>query len=86
MTEPKWTPGPWTTDESEHDAPYEDILIRASKHHTICTIWIDDKPVHDFNSQQQANSHLIAAAPDLYAAAKQAQTLLNAFIGPDDTL
>ena len=65
MSEAKHTPGPWTTDEDDHDAPHQDIKIKAGKHRTVCTVWIDDAPVRDFNAEQQANAHLIAAAPDL---------------------
>jgi len=75
----KHTPGPWTTNEADHDAPYQDIKIKASKHHTVCTVWIDDAPVHDFNALQEANARLIAAAPDLLfqlqAAANYIDTL-----------
>lgn len=67
----KHTPGPWITNEADHDAPYQDIKIKAGKHHTVCTVWIDDAPVHDFNALQEANARLIAAAPDLLEAAKQ---------------
>lgn len=61
----KQTPGPWSTDEADHDEPYQDIKIKAGKHRTICTVWIDDAPVRDFNSEQTVNARLIAAAPDL---------------------
>lgn len=62
------TPGPWTTDEDDHDAPYQDIKIKAGNHRTVCTVWIDDAPVRDFNAEQQANARLIAAAPELLEA------------------
>ena len=58
------TPGPWGTDRSEHDHPYQDIVVRAGTR-TICRVWIDDAPVHDYNAAQLANASLIAAAPDL---------------------
>ena len=67
MTNTNHTPGPWATDEDDHDAPYQDIKIEAGKHHTICTVWIDDAPVRDFNAEQQANARLIAAAPESHA-------------------
>lgn len=60
------TPGPWTTNHSEHDAPYQDIKIKT-EHRTVATVWIDDAPVHDYNAEQEANAKLIAAAPDLLA-------------------
>lgn len=68
------TPGPWTTDEADHDMPHQDIRIKASKHHTVCTVWIDDAPVRDFNAEQTANARLLAAAPDMLEAL---QGLLN---------
>ncbi|MFW9595020.1 MAG: hypothetical protein ACMV1D_05935, partial [Macromonas sp.] len=67
MSEAKHTKGPWATDEADHDAPHQNIKVKAGKHHTVCTVWIDDAPVRDFNAEQQANAHLIAAAPDLMA-------------------
>lgn len=67
MSEAKHTPGPWTTDEADHDAPYQNIKIQASNR-TICTVWIDDAPVRDFNSAQQANARLVVAAPELLEA------------------
>lgn len=71
MSEAKHTPGPWATDEDDHDAPYQNINIEAGKHHTICTVWIDDAPVRDFNAEQQANARLIAAAPELLEFVKE---------------
>ena len=73
----KHTPGPWTTDEADHDEPYQDIRIQAGKR-GICRVWIDDAPVHDYNAEQRANARLIAAAPDLLEALK---ALLNAESG-----
>lgn len=66
MSKAKYTPGPWTTDEDDHDAPHQNIKVKAGKHHTVCTVWIDDAPVRDFNSTQQANARLIAASPTMY--------------------
>jgi hypothetical protein len=61
------TPGPWETDHKDHDSPYQNIKINAG-FKTVCTIWIDDAPEHIFNSEQEANARLIAAAPDLLEA------------------
>jgi hypothetical protein len=72
----KYTPGPWLTDEKDHDEPYQDIKIKAGKHHTVCTVWIDDAPVRDFNAAQQANARLIAAAPRMAAALQRAAHML----------
>ena len=65
----KHTPGPWQTDQAEHDAPYQDIRIHAGKG-SICCVWIDDAPLHDYNAEQRANARLIAAAPELLEALK----------------
>lgn len=67
----KHTPGPWATDKNDHDVPYQDIKIKAGKRHTVCTIWIDDAPVRDFNAAQHANAGLIAAAPELLEALQE---------------
>ena len=71
MIEVKHTKGPWATDEDDHDAPHQNIKVKAGKHHTVCTVWIDDAPVRDFNSAQQANARLIAAAPELLEALQE---------------
>lgn len=60
MTSTKHTQGLWATDEADHDTPFQNINIQASNH-TICTVWIDDAPVRDFNSEQQANARRIIA-------------------------
>lgn len=67
--ETKHTPGPWRTDEAEHDMPYQHIRIYDGIFH-VCTVPIDDAPVYDYNAAQRANASLIAAAPDLLAALK----------------
>ena len=61
------TPGPWETDEGQHDVPYQNICITHGLNH-ICELWMDDAPVEEFNREQRANARLIAAAPDLLAA------------------
>lgn len=74
------TPGPWETDEADHDAPYQDIKIKAARR-TVCTVWIDDAPCHDFNAEQDANARLIASAPDLLKALR----FILAFYEPGQT-
>lgn len=61
------SPFPWVSDESEHDAPYQDIRI-VSGGRTVCTLWIDDAPVPEFNAQQHENAKLILALPRLILA------------------
>ncbi len=62
-----FTPGPWETNEAEHDCPYQDVVIRDTKGRGICRIWFDDAPVPDYNAEQSANVRLIKAAPALLA-------------------
>jgi len=73
----KHTPGPWQTDQAEHDAPYQDIRIHAGKG-SICCVWIDDAPLHDYNAEQRANARLIAAAPELLEALRWTARALHA--------
>lgn len=73
MTANKPTPGPWGTDESDHDCTYQDIRIRSDGH-TIAVVHIDDAPCTDFNARQRANARLIAAAPELLELARELWT------------
>lgn len=74
------TAGPWTTDEKEHDQPYLPIEIRSARHRTICTVWVDDAPVPDFNAEQRANARLLTAAPDLLGALEEIVDLWDAML------
>lgn len=56
----KRTPGRWNDDRKEHDQPYLPIKI-AGNHHDICSVFIDDAPVEDYNREQKANAAFIAA-------------------------
>lgn len=69
----KHTPGPWHTDDEDHGEPYQDIKIKAGEHRTICTVWIDNAPVRDFNAEQRANAQLIKTAPKLLAVLEHIQ-------------
>lgn len=55
------TPGPWETNVDEHDAPYLPVEIKAGRHRSVCTLWIDDAPVPDYNREQYSNAALIVA-------------------------
>ena len=63
----KHTPGPWTTDEREHNDPYQHVRILGGSR-AIAELWIDDAPVPEYNAEQYANARLIAAAPELLEA------------------
>ena len=83
MSEPKFTPGPWTclgpsfgdplpryTTEIETDWEYE-----GAENHQIC-----EMPFHHHDEENEANAHLIAAAPELYGVLEYVRDIL----GPHD--
>lgn len=57
----KPTFGTWGTDEQDHDEPYQNIVIKSGARR-IAVVWIDDSPVHDYNSEQRQNAKLICEA------------------------
>ena len=63
----KYTPGPWTVDESHMDG-----AINAGKRHVALANFYNchDEEVRVTRDQQQANAQLISAAPDIYEALK----------------
>lgn len=58
MSETKHTPGPW-----EFDGPPHNIIVWSSPNNRVCFLTSD--------GPTEANGRLIAAAPDLLAAAKR---------------
>jgi len=73
----KHTPGPWCADKI---APY--IMAHTTEHghiHTVAIITEEGTGLLEGNPK--ANKHLIAAAPDLLAACKEAATYLTE-VGP----
>ena len=93
MSETKWTPGPWVV--VSHGSIAEYLGPRVCRNGNISAdiklcgnrwvegAWKDDAEAH-------ANMHLIAAAPDLYAALgkcdaliKSAQAVLAEHLPPD---
>lgn len=72
------TPGNWTDDCREHDEPYQPIKIKGGRH-TVCSVWMDDAPVHDFNAMQRANARRIARLPDLEEAFLEAVEILKIY-------
>lgn len=63
MSEPKWTPGPWERDTSSGVA----FGIKGKGGKLVVNWRGLSAPMSD---QGQGNSHLIAAAPDLYHCLK----------------
>lgn len=74
MTEKKWTPGPWVV----KDESYSNHCCFS---HSIGLVTGDGK--YDFDnvceviSQEDADAHLIAAAPDLYDSLDMARVWLE---------
>lgn len=77
----KHTPGPWETDKSEHDHPYQDITVRDTHGRHICQVWIDDAPVPDYNAKQNANARLIAEAPMMFDILSRAAHVIESLDG-----
>jgi hypothetical protein len=72
---PAFTAGPWRVASRENAT----TLSVWSAGHVVTGIAY----VHasEINPEGEANAHLIAAAPDLYAALKQLRTEVNAILG-----
>ena len=74
MNGAKFTPGPWTVDESHIDG-----AINAGKRHVALANFYNchDEEMRVTRDQQKANTQLIAAAPDLLDAAQTALECLE---------
>ena len=68
----KWTPGPWAVNGDKIETTYGTLRRRVAI--------IDDGAGVE---SPEANAHLIAAAPDLYAALKELYDVLYAAIDGD---
>ena len=68
MTEPKWTPGPWTVvNVGTKKEPMLDVkATRIAGKPSLAICSTGDSP----QEMETANARLIAAAPDMYAALK----------------
>ncbi|MGB1214812.1 MAG: hypothetical protein ACPG4X_15710 [Pikeienuella sp.] len=73
MTETRFTPGPWYATENGGDDPDERRLLvgKDDEYGDFTTVadcrskWLED----EVGGTEEANAHLIAAAPELYEAA-----------------
>lgn len=68
--QPKWTPGPWIVFTSEDEWGCDTFVG------TLTDTLFDVRPWKG-PAWQEANAHLIAAAPDMYAALEMAQLWLS---------
>lgn len=86
MTQTKFTPGPWWPNYSEAGKSWNVLTLRDDQSPTLAggdlgayvCYNIGDHTENRTRDNQKANAHLIAAAPDLYAALEDAQQLVNA--------
>lgn len=82
MSETKWTPGPWKVRLVERDGELRDCFVQApdvNGYPYAAEILGDDEYREQSGGmlRKKADAHLIAAAPDLYAALKMAQLWLD---------
>lgn len=83
MAKPKHTPGPWCAQLNAPTAAVPGHLVEAADgRHPVALLWegagTKGKP------RQIANAHLIAAAPDLAALARQLVTTLDEHLSDGD--
>lgn len=76
MSKTQHTPGPWNIN---HGANYLPSVSSSVTHTKICDIagQDDDAGIKDFQNESEANARLIAAAPELLEALKEADIDLN---------
>ena len=92
MSEAKHTPGPWAVfPDSVSEAPEDHVAVviwpnRGSDEDAVCEVYGEltgpdyERPL----AEQMANARLIAAAPDLLEAARQAFHLMNTSGQPEE--
>ena len=84
MSEPKWTPGPWSVDVLMHSDPNGDDYPSAVEVGSDSGLHICG---HDLGYNDDvdiaiiANAHLIAAAPDMAEALKAAIAISDRNVG-----
>lgn len=82
MTEPKFTPGPWSFDSSDR------IMSKRKRKGTYGGCWrdaiyaicnLDDGEYIEYEDKAElaANARLIAAAPEMYGALKHARDVMQ---------
>ena len=76
--QPKWTPGPWRYDRTNGSPTTGEHMIAGAKPGYLAE-------VRDCGSGDvRANAHLIAAAPDLYAALEAMTARMSLYSGHHD--
>ena len=84
-TEPKWTPGPWSIGK-RGDGAIGSVYCDNALGSRVAIVFGEGQEFSVFSRrEEEANAHLIAAAPELYEALKRIDTAMNAFIWSDAT-
>jgi hypothetical protein len=75
----KFTPGPWKVDVWDYKS-HKDLIIQTETNRLAAIDWDEgkDNPYTIKKEVAEANARLIAAAPELYVACKQAQQEIKA--------
>lgn len=70
MTDPKWTPGKWWINEDDRPGmSWNREIVYGDGENRICFLAHSDGATREHD---EANAHLIAAAPELYAGLVEA--------------
>lgn len=70
MSEPKFTPGPWTVDptpETLRGGDWQGRVMAARERIIICGCPVNENRNSECNIHWEPNASLIAAAPEMYA-------------------
>ena len=90
MSETKWTPGPWKHGKTPHrykdgstqtfgaDCVYSGDLAVCQVYGLWTNATLEEMEGESTQQVGLANAHLIAAAPDLYAALEEARVMMQA--------
>jgi hypothetical protein len=72
MSERKWTKGPWVIERNES------CVVICARGKSIAAVWPTSLGIPQ-NLPMEENSHLIASAPELYEALKEALNYVNEY-------
>jgi hypothetical protein len=87
MTQPKWTPGPWTAvNRGTKSEPMFSVMAARiagrPPRHEVAICATGDSP----QEMETANAHLCAAAPEMYEALHNTTSLLRSFASKTDEI
>lgn len=85
MSRPKFTPGPWKRVHSHPDAEHRASVAYIESKDRARPLEIATLYMCDSDPEMSANADLIAVAPDLYAALREAHDFINCWHATTDT-